>query len=439
MAEIIEMPKLSDTMTTGTLVKWLKKEGDTVANGDKLAEVETDKATMELENFDDGVLLKCYVEEGDQVDVGSPVCAVGEKGEDAPDIGDGASSESKEEEEQGSGESESKEESSSEPTPEESSEPPAADEESGEDDARIKASPLARKIAREKGIRLSAVEGSGPRGRIVKADVLKAVESGTAQQEEAPASPAATASPAVPPASGSFPEGEEIKLSGMRTAIARRLLESKTTIPHFYLEIEVDVAPLLALRKSVNEGLADLAPEAGGAKFSVNDLILKASSEALRRVPAVNASWGETKIIRHGGVHLSFAVAVDEGLVTPVIRDAHAKTLRQISAEAKELAGKAKNKKLKPEEMSGSTFTVTNLGMFGINSFFGIINPPNAAILSVGATVSKPVVNKEGEIAVGQRMCIGISADHRVVDGAIAAHFLAALKEILEAPALMLV
>ena len=445
MAEIIEMPKLSDTMTTGTLVKWLKKEGESVSNGDKLAEVETDKATMELENFDDGVLLKCYVGEGDQVDVGAPVCAIGEEGEDAPEV-EGGSSDSPSKEDSGddaekedkAGEEDDdagKESAESEESPESDSGDDSSSDD--EDDSRVKASPLARKIAKENGIKLSAVEGSGPRGRVVKSDVLKAIDSGSAKESESSPAPASSSSGAV--VSGSFPEGEEIKLSGMRSAIARRLLESKTTIPHFYLEVEVDAAPLLTLRKSVNEGLADLSPEAGGAKFSVNDLILKASSEALRRVPAVNASWGESKIIRHGAVHLSFAVAVDEGLVTPVIRDAHAKTLRQISAEAKELAVKAKSKKLKPDEMSGSTFTVTNLGMFGINAFFGIINPPNAAILSVGATVSKPVVDKNGQIVVGQRMNIGISADHRVVDGAIAAQYLAALKEVLEAPALMLV
>ncbi len=444
MAEIIEMPKLSDTMTTGTLVKWLKKEGESVTNGDKLAEVETDKATMELENFDDGILLKCYVSEGDQVDVGTPVCAIGEKGEDAPDVAGssgGSSSGGKEkEEEEKAGEDESADD---QPAEKDASEQPEPKSESEDDGDRIKASPLARKMAKDQGVSLSSVEGSGPRGRIVKADVLRAIESGAAEKAAAPtdASATATAAPAsfAAPASGTFPAGEEIKLTGMRSAIARRLLESKTTIPHFYLEIEVDAAPLLALRKSVNEGLANLPPESGGAKFSVNDLILKASAEALRRVPAVNSSWGETKIVRHGAVHLSFAVAVEDGLVTPVIRDAHAKTLRQISAEAKELAGKAKSKKLKPDEMSGSTFTVTNLGMLGIDSFFGIINPPNAAILSVGATVSKPVVDKSGQIVVGQRMSVGISADHRVVDGAIGAHYLSALKEILEAPALMLV
>ncbi|MEM0966903.1 MAG: pyruvate dehydrogenase complex dihydrolipoamide acetyltransferase [Verrucomicrobiota bacterium] len=434
MAEIIEMPKLSDTMTVGTLVKWLKKEGETVENGDKLAEVETDKATMELENFDDGVLLKHYVSEGDQVEIGSPVCAIGDEGEEAPAV-DGVSSAGAPEKNQNAPEPGEKPQ-VEEPVTEDSV---TEESESGE---RILASPLARKIAKEKGIDLQTIKGSGPRGRIVKADVLGAIESGTTTAAAAGTvkeiQPSATTS-SSPVSAGLFPEGAETKVSNMRATIARRLLESKTTVPHFYLEIEVDAAPLIALRKSVNDGLADLPPESGGAKFSVNDLTLKASAEALRRVPEVNASWAETKIVRHGAVHLAFAVAIDDGLVTPVIRDAHAKSLRQISAEAKEYAVKAKNKKLTPDEMSGSTFTVTNLGMFGVTSFFGIINPPNAAILSVGATVAKPVVNQAGEIVVGHRMNIGISADHRVVDGAIGARYLAALKEIIEAPALMLV
>lgn len=439
MAEIIEMPKLSDTMTTGTLVKWLKKEGETVENGDKLAEVETDKATMELENFDDGVILKQYVSEGDQVEIGAPVCAIGEKGEEPPEVEGGGASGSPEEDSADDGKKEAGEDekAAAEPTQKQTEETEAA-----EDGDRIKASPLARVVAKDKGIDLSKVKGSGPRGRIVKADVVQAAASGTAAStagggvKEIAAPPTAQAAPV---GAAGFPEGSEQKLSGMRSTIAKRLLESKTTIPHFYLEIEVDAAPLMALRKSVNEGLADLPPEAGGMKFSVNDLILKASSEALRRVPEVNASFAETKIVRHGAVHLAFAVAVDEGLVTPVIRDAHAKSLRRISSEAKELAGKAKNKKLTPDEMSGSTFTVTNLGMYGINAFFGIINPPNAAILSVGGTVTKPVVDSNGQIVVGHRMNIGISADHRVVDGAVGARYLAALKEIIEAPALMLV
>ena len=225
----------------------------------------------------------------------------------------------------------------------------------------------------------------------------------------------------------------------MRSAIARRLVESKTTVPHFYLEIEVDSAPLSLMRKRINDKLVNLDPTHGGIKITVNDMILKASTEALRRVPAVNTSWMNDHILQHDSVHLAFGVAIDDGLLTPVIRDAQAKTLRQIAVEAKSLIQKARNKKLKPDEMSGSTFTVTNLGMFGIKSFFGIINPPNAGILSVSAAIKQPVVNDAGEIVVGERMSVGFSGDHRVVDGSTGAQYLHALKEILETPEIMLV
>lgn len=452
MAEIIEMPKLSDTMTTGTLIKWLKNEGDTVNSGDMLAEVETDKATMELEAFEDGVLLKRYVAEGDQVAIGEPVAAIGEEGEEAPQVKSSGAGKGKEKEEKPD------ESSSEEEKPEEKEEPkkeedsgaddeakedpkPASKEDSGSADAasgpsrtesgRIKASPLAKKMAADRGIDLEDIDGSGPGGRIVKADI-ESYDGSKRKKAPAPA-PASTPAP--------IPSGEdkEIPVSNMRGVIARRLLESKTTIPHFYLETEVDMAPLLALRKSLNEHLGELPPEKGGVKFTVNDFILKACAEALKQVPEANSSWMEDKILQHGSVHLAFAVAVEDGLVTPTIREAGHKSLRQISADAKELIGKAKSKKLKPEEMSGSTFTVTNLGMFGITSFYGIINPPNAAILSVGATVRKPVVNNHGEIVPGDRMTIGLSGDHRVVDGAVGAALLQKLREILETPALMLV
>lgn len=434
MAEIIEMPKLSDTMTTGTLVKWLKKEGDSVSNGDALAEVETDKATMELESFDDGVLLKQYVGEGESVDVGAPVCAIGEKDEKAPDAGGSSSSSS-----------DSKEE------PAEKEEEPAGDDSEDQDDSdnqknladqndRVKASPLARKIASENNLDLSSVKGSGPRGRVVKADVETALKRGAGGDGVKEISSGKSASSGSAQGFTPFAEDKKIPLSNMRSAIARRLLESKTTIPHFYLEIEVDADPLLKLRSGLNAQLAELSEEQGKAKFSVNLFVLKAATEALRRVPAANASWEKDHILQHGSVHMAFAVAVDDGLVTPVIRDAHAKTLRQMNIDSLDLIQKAKNKKLKPDEMSGSTFTVTNLGMFGIQSFFGIINPPNAAILSVGATIKKPIVDdKTGEIRVGQRMTLGLSADHRVVDGAVGAEFLAELKKVLETPAAMLV
>lgn len=457
MATIIEMPKLSDTMTVGTLISWLKKEGDAVEPGDMLAEVETDKATMELENFEEGVILKLYVKEGDEVPVGAPVCAVGEKGEQAPEVSgkkaampeqaaDKKPSEPKQQEQRQQPESASGDKPAPEKETSESKQEAARQADKGEGDKiqasedgdRIKVSPLARKIAEEKGVDLSRVQGTGPNGRIVRADVLKAAEDGTAKPQ-ASATSAAKPSVAPAPAAGPALEDKEIKVSNMRGTIARRLLESKTTIPHFYLEMEVDAGPLMALRQSVNAGLADLSPEQGGAKFTVNDYILKATVEALRRVPAANSSWQGDKIVQYGAIHLAFAVAVEEGLVTPTIHNAHTKGLRQISAEARELIDKARSRKLKPNEMSGSTFTITNLGMYGIRNFYGIINPPNGAILSIGATVKKPVVDKNNNIVVGQVMSLGLSGDHRVVDGAVGAEFLVELRKIIENPALMLV
>lgn len=454
MAEIIEMPKLSDTMSTGTLIKWLKKEGDTVAAGDMIAEVETDKATMEVENFEDGVLLKIYAQEGSSVPVGGPICAVGEEGEDAPEVEspeaadtssdkeESSKDEKKENEDQGKDEDEGesdKEESKSSQS-KESSEPSKVEADSGGDDSgeRIKASPLARRMAKDKGLDLSAIKGTGPNGRIIKDDVLKAAESGSARKQ-APSKDSSTASSVTASAPASGMEDKEIKVSNMRAAIAKALVSSKTESPHFYLQMEINGAPLASLRKNLNDKLAGLPPEQGGVKFTVNDLILKAAAEAVRRVPEINRSWKGDKIVQYGNVHLAFGVAVDEGLLTPVIREAENKGLRQIAAEAKDLIGKARNKKLKPDEMSGSTLTVTNLGMFGISDFYGIINPPNAAILSVGATVKQPVVDDNNEIKIGYRMKIGLSGDHRVIDGAVGAQYLAALKEILESPALMLV
>lgn len=436
MAEIIDMPKLSDTMSVGTIVNWLKQEGDAVAMGDILCEVETDKATMELENLvADGVLLKIYVAKGGEAPVGSPICAIGQKGEAAPDAGGAApaapeskaEAPAKEEAPQPQG----RKQESLTPAASASADSDASAEEN--DGRRIKASPLARKLAEEKGVSLTAITGSGPSGRIMKEDVLKAAAGGTAKPTKGGDS-AKPAAPAVP-----FLEDKVTPVSNMRKTIARRLLESKTQLPHFYVETEVDAAALLKLRKELNDSLGDLPPEQGGVKFTVNDFILKASAEALRRVPGVNTSWGDDGIKQHGSVHLAFGVAIEDGLLTPVIRDAHAKTLRQISLEAKELIKKARSKKLSPAEMSGSTFTVTNLGMYGVTGFFGIINMPNSAILSVGATIKKPVVDKNDNIVVGHRMAIGFSGDHRVIDGATGAEFLMALKAVLETPSLMLV
>ena len=425
MAEIIDMPKLSDTMSVGTLVKWNVQEGQTVAFGDILGEVETDKATMELSCTVPGTILKIYAPAGPQLPVGAPICAIGKKGEAAPAPGQAA------------------------PAPKAAA--PAIPESTGipcippapaasaapatqSDGSRAKVSPYAKRMAAQAAINAGALAGSGPGGRVVARDVAAAAS--------APAAPAAPAGPVnvavAPPADGKGIQPDaDVPVGGMRQTIARRLLESKVTVPHFYLEVEVDAAPLMAMRESLNKRLAEAGADA--VKLSVNDFILKASAEALRRVPAVNASWAGTSIRTHGAVHLSFGVALEDGLVTPVIRDAHAKTLKDIAVEAKSLIGKARSKKLTPNEMSGSTFTVTNLGMYGVTGFFGIINVPNAAILSVGATIKKPVVDAHDRLVVGHRMVIGLSGDHRVVDGANGAQFLQALKQLLEEPALMLI
>lgn len=417
MATLIEMPKLSDTMTVGTLVKWLKNEGDPVSNGDMVAEVETDKATMEVECFDEGVLLKQYCSAGDEIPVGGAIAAIGEAGEDAPEVDSAPAPAATEEAAPAKAEPEP-----AAPTPAPAAVPnPAPVVASGP----IKASPLAKKIAADKGIDLAAIQGSGPGGRIVKADVLGA--------GNAPAAAAATRAPA--PAM----EALTLPVSNMRKSIARALVGSKTQAPHFYLQMEVDGAPLAAFRKALNAKYADLPKEQGGIKFSVNDLTLKAAAEAVRRVPAINRSWEGETIQQHANVHLAFGVAIDDGLLTPVIRSAESKNLHQISADAKALIKKARDKKLAPDEMSGSTLTVTNLGMFGISDFYGIINPNNAAILSIGATIKKPVVNEYDQIVIGQTMKVGLSGDHRTIDGAVGAQYLQALKEILEAPALMLV
>ena len=425
MATLIDMPKLSDTMTVGTLVNWLKKEGDPVSNGDMIAEVETDKATMEVECFEDGILIKQYCKEGEEVPVGGAIAAVGEAGEEAPEANNPApSTESSEVTKEAVKESEPKTTPKVETPAEEA--PPKAIHTTSD---RIKASPLAKKIAEEKGIHLGDIQGSGPGGRIVRSDVetISAARTKPVQASKPEQKAVATL------------EALDLPVSNMRKSIASALVASKTQAPHFYLQIEVDGAPLSQLRKELNDKLADLPPEAGGAKFSVNDLTLKAAAEAVKRVPAINRSWEGDSIKQHPNVDLAFGVAIDDGLVTPVIRTAEMKSLREVSAEAKELIKKARAKKLAPNEMSGSTFTVTNLGMFGISDFYGIINPNNAAILSIGATIKKPIVNHQNEIVIGQTMKIGLSGDHRVIDGAVGAQYLQALKDILETPALMLV
>jgi pyruvate dehydrogenase E2 component (dihydrolipoamide acetyltransferase) len=434
MAKDILMPMLSPSMTEGTLVKWIKKEGDAVKSGDVLAEVETDKATMDLEAFDAGVLRAILIKEGERVPVNTRIGIIGTKDEkidasapapaqatttsaiDAPPKQGEAAGEKP------AAQPESKGPASGAPAKTPAPAPATATQPSG---GRVKASPLAKKVAAEKHVDLGRLSGSGPGGRIVKADVLNAPANGAGSRSGGgslfPTGPVAQEGPT--------------KLSTMRSVIAKRLLESKTTIPHFYLEIEVDAKPMLDLRVQLNDTLGKLNPP---VKLSLNDFVLKAAAEAVRRVPAVNASFMGDSIQQFADVQLSFAVAIAEGLITPIIREAQNKSLVQISGEAKGLAAKAKEGKLKPEEFQGGTFTVSNLGMLGIDSFYAIINPPQAAILAVGNIVKKPVVGPNDTIVVGHRQVLTLSCDHRVVDGAVGAAYLKELRELIEKPALLL-
>ncbi|WP_034889210.1 pyruvate dehydrogenase complex dihydrolipoamide acetyltransferase [Gillisia sp. Hel_I_29] len=423
--EIITMPRLSDTMEEGTVAQWLKKEGDKVEEGDILAEIETDKATMEFESFYEGTLLKIGIAEGETAKVDSLLAIIGPKGTDVSGIGSGKTAAPKKK--SSSSDSDSKEEQTEETSSNEDS-----SSKTHSDGKRIFVSPLAKKMAEDKGIDLSAVEGSGENGRIVKKDIesFKASDKPDAKAKDS-ASPASEESkggarPYVPAGEESF---EEVKNSQMRKTIAKRLGESKFTAPHYYLTIEVNMEVAMASRKQINE-LPDV-------KVSFNDMVIKASAMALRKHPRVNSQWtgDSTKIASH--IHMGVAVAVEDGLVVPVIKFADQMSMTQIGGNVKELAGKARNKKLQPSEMEGSTFTVSNLGMFGITEFTSIINQPNSAILSVGAIVEKPVV-KDGQIVVGNTMKVTLACDHRTVDGATGAAFLQTLKSYLENPVTML-
>jgi pyruvate dehydrogenase E2 component (dihydrolipoamide acetyltransferase) len=436
MAIQIEMPKLSDTMTEGTLIKWHKNIGDTVEIGDILAEVETDKATMEMEAFDEGTLTEIRVKEGEKAAIGAILAVL--DGDDASAPTPAAATPA------------APAEATAPAKPATAPQASAAPASTG-DGERLKASPLARKVAGDLGVDLSGLSGSGPGGRIVKADVEAAkskpspksaeasAAAGLAAAAKARTTPAPAPAPAAaPPAAAILPnakEGDErIELSSMRKVIASRLLTSKQTIPHFYLHVEADAAPLMALRKQIN-AQAELTH---GNKYSVNDFVLKAVINAAVAVPAVNASFAGDHIVSFKHVGLAVAIAVEDGLVTPVIQQAETKSVLQISKEVKDMAARAKEKKLKPSEFDGGTITVSNLGAWGIESFDAIVNPPQALILSVGAAIEKPVV-KNGQIVPGLRMNLGVSCDHRVVDGAVAASFLAEVKKLIEQPALMLV
>lgn len=423
----ITMPKLSDTMTEGTLLRWHKKKGDKVAVGDILAEVETDKATMEMESFEEGTLADMYVPEGGKVVVGAAIALVLKDGEKAGDKPKAAATATTPAAAPASAASATRPAvSNGRPlTPRARA---AALRSAGgnvNSGIRVKASPLARKIADSRGVRLDAVKGTGPGGRIIAFDVESAPVGGSAPAA-AGASPVAAILPT--PIAG-MPE-TRVPLSGMRRVIAERLLASKTQIPHFYLSIEIDAAPMMAFRK---EYIA-----ASGGKITFNDIALAAVARAAMQKPKVNAAFAGDAIIEYGSVNLSVAIAVEDGLVTPVIRDAQNLSLKEISTAVKDLALRARDKKLKPEEYAGGTITVSNLGSYGIEQFCAIVNPPQAAILAVGAIVKKPVVNERDEIEIGHRMSITLSGDHRVVDGAVAAEYMGALRKLLESPALLL-
>jgi len=445
----IQMPKLSDTMTEGTLVAWKKKKGDKVSAGEVLAEIETDKATMEWEAPEDGMLTEIYVEEGGKVNVGDKIAFIGGEDEEAPKEEAPAKKEEKkpeeakatkkepekkeekkkpEEREEKASTAEKKEEKEVGKKSEAEVEKPAPKIDKGEE-ARVKASPVARRIAAELGVDLSSVNGTGPEGRVTETDVRSAAKSKTTS---APQKPAAVAKPASTVKAG---EGARIQLSGMRKIIAQRLVESLGPVPHFYLNIDIDAGPLMAAR----EELKSAGEDADAAKITVNDFVLKAAVQAAVKVPRVNASFDGDTILQYADVDLGIAVAIEDGLLTPVIRAAQNKSLREISELAKDLAHRARNKRMKPEEFQGGTFTVSNLGGMGIDSFFAIINPPQGFILSVGLITKTAVVDDSDQIVVGHRMNLGMSCDHRVIDGALGAEYLKELRHLLENPALLLV
>lgn len=441
----IQMPKLSDTMTEGTLIAWKKKKGDQVSAGEVLAEIETDKATMEWESPDDGTLTEIYIQEGGKVNVGDRIAFIGGEGEEAP-----KQEEKEKEKEEKEEKPKAKEEEKKEEKPKKAEQPkeetPTTEEKEGKkaappkaekkaepekpspkiekvEESRVKASPVARRVAAELGVDLSSVNGTGTEGRITETDVRAAAKS-------KPAAPATQI-----PAAVKAGESARIQLSGMRKIIAQRLVESLGPVPHFYLNIDIDAAPLMEAReelKSAGEG-------ADTAKITVNDFVLKATVQAAVKVPRVNASFDGDALVQHADIDLGIAVAIEDGLLTPVIRAAQNKSLREISELAKDLAHRARNKRMKPEEFQGGTFTVSNLGGMGIDSFSAIINPPQGFILAVGRITKVPAVDDGDQIIVGHRMSLTMSCDHRVIDGALGAEYLKELRHLLENPALLLV
>lgn len=430
MAEIVRMPKLSDTMTEGVVAAWHKNVGDKVQAGDLLAEIETDKATMEFESFQEGVLLHVGVETGGTAPVDSILAVLGKEGEDISELlaqeKEAPKKESTEEAPKQESEPTQKEapapaakESTPTPTPQasESASPTSPSQGFSDDHGRIKASPLARSMARDRGIDLRNVKGSGDQGRIVRRDIEDFKGAPLPSLNHFAGAPAGVES------------SRDEKVSQMRKTIARRLAESKFTAPHFYLTMDMDMDEVVKARKAINERL--------DTKVSFNDIVIKAVALALKKHPEVNASWLGDTIRYHEHVHMGVAVAVPDGLVVPVIRHADQKSLVHIASEVRDFAGRAREKKIQPDEMQGNTFSISNLGMYGIEEFTAIINPPDACILAVGAIRQEPVV-KDGQILVGNRMKVTLSCDHRVVDGAKGSEFLRSLKGMLEQPLMML-
>ena len=467
------MPKLSDTMSEGTLVAWKKKKGDQVSAGEVLAEIETDKATMEWESPEDGTLTDIYVQEGGKVNVGDKIAFIRSEGEEAPKEEKSEEKEKKPEAKEGNKaneepkEGETKREAKPEQKPQapkaeekekraekkkekpEEPPPPPKEEKKKEEkpveagvspaqparlppqpeEPRVKASPVARRVAAELGVDLSGVKGTGPAGRVTETDVRAAAKT---QPVAAGVSPVGKQPARLPLQPG---ESARIQLSGMRKIIAQRLVESLGPVPHFYLTIEINAGPLMEAReelKSAGEG-------ADAAKITVNDFVLKAAVMAAVKVPRVNASFDNDAIVQYADIDLGVAVAIEDGLLTPVIRAAQDKSLREISALARDLANRARNKRMKPEEFQGGTFTVSNLGGMGIDSFSAVINPPQGCILAVGKITKIPVIDDCDQLVVGHHMSITMSCDHRVIDGALGAEYLRELRHLLENPALLMV
>jgi len=445
-------------MTEGTLVAWKKKKGDKVSAGDIIAEIETDKATMEWESPEDGTLTEIYVEEGGKVDVGQRIAFIGEEGEAAPKEEKKAPEKKEEppEKEAKKPEKPKKEQAQTEKAAsakaeEKETAPPQKDVEAGvspasesrekraeperparpplqESEARVKASPVARRIAAELGVDLGSVKGTGPEGRVTEGDVRAAAKAVAAVADRGQTQPPRPAAPKPGP-------GSRIQLSGMRKGIAERLVQSKAPVPHFYLNIDIDAGPLMEARAELKSGGED----SDTSKITVNDFVLKAAVMAAVKIPKVNASFDNDAIVQYADVDLGIAVAIEDGLLTPVIRAAQDKSLREISELAKDLANRARNKRMKPEEFQGGSFTVSNLGGMGIDSFSAIINPPQGFILAVGKINKMPVIDNCDQVIIGHRMSIWMSCDHRVIDGALGAVYLKELRHLLENPALLLV